>query len=588
MPYALDYDAHAATRPMSAPPASVMTAAAVEATFDPVSYERGGAVVRQLRAWLRRGNATAPGAGGAGGAPGAWEAAPAAAAGGGDPLLAALSSYLKKHAYGAVAAADLWASLSETLEIDIAALMQEWTYAPGFPVVIVSTDARGGVWLGQAPFSAAGPAPCDPTATWWVPAPWVSSEAPGAVRWGELNACAGLRPLATTAPARGGDAGAGDGAAWVKVNAQQYGYYRVNYSVEMWAALARGAAAADANGFPVMAAVDVAGLIDDAWALANAGDLDIVVALNALRPLAARPAGEAAPWLAALPRLYEAADRAPCGGAWRAWVARALLRPFIDAAAAAPAPVAFSFLAAPAAPGAPPPSAAARVLRPALLRAAGFFGDARAGAEAASWLATLGDAGAPAVDNDARGAALEAASRGARDPAAAFAQLEAMYLAAGEPDERERLLAALAASPLAVPRALDFFLTPAVRAQDVRGAVAAAARGGGAPAARGAWDWLLANWAELTAKFGGAGDAAAGVQMGRLLQAVAAASADRGMLAEIDAAYALHAAQLGEASYRERAKESVAAAARWADLHGASLCAWVAAEGGAGAPPGGP
>ena len=60
---------------------------------------------------------------------------------------------------------------------------------------------------------------------------------------------------------------------WIKLNAGQYGLFRVNYPVSLWTRLADAAAAVPAeNTAPAILAVDLAGLLDDSWALAQAGD----------------------------------------------------------------------------------------------------------------------------------------------------------------------------------------------------------------------------------------------------------------------------------------------------------------------------
>lgn len=64
---------------------------------------------------------------------------------------------------------------------------------------------------------------------------------------------------------------------WVKLNADQLGFYRVNYPKRLWAALARGAARQELDS------IDVAGLVEDSFALAEAGELSIKTHLELLR-----------------------------------------------------------------------------------------------------------------------------------------------------------------------------------------------------------------------------------------------------------------------------------------------------------------
>merc|ERR1712142_1073354 len=63
---------------------------------------------------------------------------------------------------------------------------------------------------------------------------------------------------------------------WIKVNADQVGFYRVNYDKENWVALAQ-----QLNTFHrIFSGADRSNLIDDAFALANVGRLNFVQALD--------------------------------------------------------------------------------------------------------------------------------------------------------------------------------------------------------------------------------------------------------------------------------------------------------------------
>lgn len=71
---------------------------------------------------------------------------------------------------------------------------------------------------------------------------------------------------------------------WAKLNAGQLGAFRVSYSPELWARLAAAAAVTPKHaGAPGLAPADVAGLLDDAWALAEAGIAPISAFLNLTR-----------------------------------------------------------------------------------------------------------------------------------------------------------------------------------------------------------------------------------------------------------------------------------------------------------------
>lgn len=73
------------------------------------------------------------------------------------------------------------------------------------------------------------------------------------------------------------------GTTWVKLNAGQYGFYRVNYTEPMWAQLATAVGGNGSIGGTVLGSEDVAGLLDDAYQLSRAGQLSITVFLNLIR-----------------------------------------------------------------------------------------------------------------------------------------------------------------------------------------------------------------------------------------------------------------------------------------------------------------
>ena len=69
---------------------------------------------------------------------------------------------------------------------------------------------------------------------------------------------------------------------WVKLNAGQYGFYRVQYPDELWHRLTLVAARV-VDEVPMLPEVEFAGLLDDAWALNEAGGLPIHIFLNLTR-----------------------------------------------------------------------------------------------------------------------------------------------------------------------------------------------------------------------------------------------------------------------------------------------------------------
>ena len=81
-----------------------------------------------------------------------------------------------------------------------------------------------------------------------------------------------------------------DAHKWIKLNKDQIGYYRVNYPVDMWKTLS-DALSSDLNSFSVS---DRAHLLNDAFSLAEATQLEYQIALNLTKYLANET--EFVPW----------------------------------------------------------------------------------------------------------------------------------------------------------------------------------------------------------------------------------------------------------------------------------------------------
>ena len=194
----------------------------------------------------------------------------------------------------------------------------------------------------QNPYTLAGGiAPCSADEAWWVPLPFITSAAPARLQWAELSGCQSAAPLATL-PANASGAAA---AAWVKLNAQQYSFVRVQYSEPMWAALAAAARQTSSSSggggggeAAVLSGVDLAGLLEDSYSLAEAGELGITPFLSLVAALGGRSPQEFEPWAVALPYLYKVNRllvSGACGVAWRRFLTDRLLGPFLGGPAAA-------------------------------------------------------------------------------------------------------------------------------------------------------------------------------------------------------------------------------------------------------------
>jgi hypothetical protein len=219
-----------------------------------------------------------------------------------------------------------------------------------------------------------------------------------------------------------------------------------------------------------------------------------------------------------------------------------------------------------------------RLLRPLILQAAGYFGDTQLGEQATEII--FGSTGATtsltALSPNVRSAVYQTAAHAAPDTQAAYDKIKSLYLSATDSSERDRALRALGSSPLAVPAALEFALTPDVKAQDVPTLVVTAALGTTQENLRTAWDWYKTNWDKLHAKLGSNDEASR--RLGQIMEKIASGFADSDLVNEVDQVYAEHATQQSEPGYAQRAKESIAAHVHWVEKHGDAVCEWVTTE----------
>ncbi len=207
--------------------------AAISQIFDSISYSKGASVIRMLVAHL-----------------------------GEDVFVRGLQAYLRKHAYANARTSDLWDALAKASGRPVNAIMEGWTRHVGYPVVSVSADSATSLAVAQSRFLASGlPAPGEDDVTWHVPL-CLSTE----------KSCDRILSTRTASVSVPGD------AAYVKVNADTTGFYRVHYTPE----LLRRIGSAVASRHSSISAADRVGLVSDAFAMSVAGRLPLTAALDLL------------------------------------------------------------------------------------------------------------------------------------------------------------------------------------------------------------------------------------------------------------------------------------------------------------------
>jgi len=204
--------------------------------FDPsITYNKGQAVLRMLEAYL-----------------------------GPDVFRDGIRVFMRTHAYSNATSTDLWNALGKVSARDVGAIAAGWIEQPGFPLVSVTArcDAAGqrSITLAQQRFLLQG---SDPAPSHWTVPLQIRSGAAGA-------------PQALLLTAASQDAPAGRCGEPLSVNAGAIGYYRATYDPETLRQ--------DAAAFGTLPHADRIALLDDEWALVQAGrePLTAFLALAAL------------------------------------------------------------------------------------------------------------------------------------------------------------------------------------------------------------------------------------------------------------------------------------------------------------------
>ncbi|GFO19876.1 aminopeptidase n [Plakobranchus ocellatus] len=200
-----------------------------------------------------------------------------------------LKRYLSGRRYGVATHNDLWAALTQQARrdgktnMDIKSIMDTWILQMNYPLITVTQDS-------QIPFRLSFRQErylTDPNATdpgkhkspynyfWTVPLTFTSSKTlkfnhtDADITWLTKDHYS-IEILSNDLPETGG---------WILANVQQYGYYRVNYQLSNWDALARQLV----ENKEAIPAINRAQIIDDAMSLARSGHLTMETALKTLK-----------------------------------------------------------------------------------------------------------------------------------------------------------------------------------------------------------------------------------------------------------------------------------------------------------------
>ena len=201
----------------------------IQQMFDAISYSKGAAIIRMLEQFLSP-----------------------------DVFQQGLQEYLKENEYGNAETRDLWKALGAASGQPVSEMMDTWTTQMGYPVLDVNIDSEDdgiAVHLTQKRFVYEHVLTGEEKdeSIWRVPVGVIAadSDETSFTLMGERSAT--IRVPATERP------------AWVKVNPEQTGFYRVNYGSNDLAALTGPIERLE------LTPSDRLGLQNDAYALARAG-----------------------------------------------------------------------------------------------------------------------------------------------------------------------------------------------------------------------------------------------------------------------------------------------------------------------------
>ena len=485
----------------------VKNPAEVSQLFDAISYSKGGSVIRMLENFL-----------------------------GPEVFQGGLYRYLKGHEYGNARTQDLWAALEEESGLPVTNIMDSWVKQTGYPVLQVQaarSEDEVQVSLSQERFvydRLLGEEEPNPE-VWQVPVTVSASGASSASMVMEAKEAAVSLPAAS--PANG----------WYKVNADQTGFYRVNYTNEDWQRLAPAIRSLE------LPATDRLGIQNDAYALSRAGLLPITQFLE----LAGSYAGEtdASVWsdLASNLRDIEQliADESVRPAYQR--FGRELFAPAARRAGWTPRP---------------DDGHLDSLLRSTVLGQSGAYNDPETLAQATDLFQRyLSDP--DAVHPDLRGVVFSlAAQAGDR---ATYDQLWELEERASLQEEKIRLLLAMSRfqDVNLLNDTLERSLSSKVRSQDTITVVAGVAAN---PAGRGpAWEFVKSNWAEFDRRYGGGGFA-----LMRLVSIVNGFTTEEGM-ADVEKFFTDNPAPAAERTIRQ-ALERMRLNIRWLEQNRPALNAW--------------
>jgi puromycin-sensitive aminopeptidase len=430
--------------------AEVKTPHDINELFDAISYSKGAAIIRMLEQFL-----------------------------GEEIFRQGLVHYLSAHEYGNARTEDLWASLAHVSGKPVKAIMDTWTKQPGYPFLEVQErpqeNSHPVLALEQRRFFLDYDPDFSPeeASRWCIPV-GIKSAVAKTPYFTMLETPNTTVRLPEAPPAESGD-------SWVTVNAGRTGFFRVNYSPDMWD---RFRPAIESQALPT---ADRLGLESDAFALMRAGYLPATQFLSLARGYAQER--EYPVWsdlAGSMGWLSQMLTGEACEPQFKTF-ARDLIRPIV------------AYLGWEARRN---ESHLEALLRGIVLHEIGHYDEAEVIAEARErFQRYIHDP--QAVHPDLRSTVLNLAAYGG--DRSTYEALREIERRATLQEEKLRALGALAhfRQQDLLQDALELSLSPAVRSQDTIRVVAGVAAN---PSGRDrTWEFVKSHWEEFDRRYGGGG-----------------------------------------------------------------------------------
>nr|XP_031842296.1 glutamyl aminopeptidase-like [Nomia melanderi]XP_031842297.1 glutamyl aminopeptidase-like [Nomia melanderi]XP_031842298.1 glutamyl aminopeptidase-like [Nomia melanderi]XP_031842299.1 glutamyl aminopeptidase-like [Nomia melanderi] len=213
----------------------------ITAIFDDISYKKGSSLIRMMEHFIKA-----------------------------DAFYFGIYRYLDKFTYGNAETADLFKILENVspVRLNVTEIMDTWTRQMGFPVVNVKKSENKYI-LTQKRFLADPDAEFDSSDSeygykWTIPITYITNKtSEPTLVWFDKNATELVIEL-------------NDTIDWIKFNAEEVGYYRVNYEPSEWETINHLLKYYHKR----LSVSDRAHLLEDAFSLAAAQELDYGVPMN--------------------------------------------------------------------------------------------------------------------------------------------------------------------------------------------------------------------------------------------------------------------------------------------------------------------